>query len=78
MPQVVLNRSLCCFTQDNTNPSKEEEVLYGHRQSGFFGYTHLTGGWDGGQAEYVRVPFGKLSRLAGRPIAHVQSKGFRL
>lgn len=47
-----------CSPQDNTNPSKEQEMMYGHRSGGFFGYSHLTGGWDGGQAEYVRVPFG--------------------
>jgi threonine dehydrogenase-like Zn-dependent dehydrogenase len=29
------------------------------RLAGFFGYSHLTGGWEGGQAEFVRVPFGK-------------------
>ena len=44
--------------QDSTNPSKEQEMLYGHHTGGLFGYSHLTGGWDGGQAEYARVPFG--------------------
>lgn len=29
----------------------------------FFGYTHLTGGWDGGQAEFVRVPYADLNCL---------------
>ncbi|EFN59413.1 hypothetical protein CHLNCDRAFT_8842, partial [Chlorella variabilis] len=48
---------------DNTNPSKEQEMMYGHRSGGFFGYSHLTGGWDGGQAEYVRVPFANLNCL---------------
>jgi threonine dehydrogenase-like Zn-dependent dehydrogenase len=38
----------CC---DCTNPSKEMEEQYGHRTSGMFGYSHLTGGYDGGQAE---------------------------
>ena len=33
-------------------------MLYGHHTGGLFGYSHLTGGWDGGQAEYARVPFG--------------------
>lgn len=42
---------------DSTNPSKEQEVMYGHHTAGIFGYSHLTGGWDGGQAEWVRVPF---------------------
>jgi threonine dehydrogenase-like Zn-dependent dehydrogenase len=32
------------------------EALYGHRTAGIFGYSHLTGGYNGGQAEFVRVP----------------------
>lgn len=46
--------SLC----DNSNPtpSLAEKVL-GHSPSGLFGYSHLTGGYAGGQAEYARVPF---------------------
>ena len=42
----------CC---DTTNPSKEAEALYGHATAGIFGYSHLTGGFDGGQADYDRV-----------------------
>lgn len=42
---------------DNTNPSKEQALMYGHTSAGMFGYSHLTGGWPGGQAEYARVPF---------------------
>ena len=37
------------------------EELYGDRTAGFHGYSHLTGGFDGGQAEYARVPFGEQS-----------------
>lgn len=44
--------SLC----DRTNPSKTMEGLYGHRLSGMFGYSMLTGGYPGNQAEYCRVP----------------------
>lgn len=44
----------CC---DTTNPSKVMETLYGHRITGVFGYGHVTGGYPGGQAEYLRVPF---------------------
>jgi len=47
------NMFSCC---DTTNPSKEMEQLYGHRTAGLFGYSHLTGGYDGGQAEFARVP----------------------
>lgn len=38
-------------------------AMYGHRDAGFFGYSHLTGGFAGGQAEYVRVPFGECNLL---------------
>jgi len=50
----------CC---DNTNPSKQMEDVYGHRTAGIFGYSHLTGGYEGGQAEYVRVPFADTNCL---------------
>lgn len=49
--------SLC----DKTNPSKEMEGMYGHRLSGIFGYSHLTGGYAGDQAEYCRVPNADLT-----------------
>ncbi len=46
--------SLC----DNSNPNKRmADMMYGHSPSGLFGYSHLLGGYAGGQAEYVRVPF---------------------
>ena len=32
--------------------------MYGDKSGGFFGYSHMTGGWSGGQADYVRVPYG--------------------
>jgi len=48
---------------DNTNDSKKQEALYGHRSAGMFGYTHMTGGWDGGQAQYVRIPFADTNTL---------------
>lgn len=37
--------------------------MYGHRDAGFFGYSHFTGGFAGGQAEYVRVPKGNVNLL---------------
>src|SRR2546430_4745273 len=40
----------------NRNKGKADKV-FGHTTAGLFGYTHLTGGYPGGQAEYVRVPF---------------------
>lgn len=38
-------------------------MMYGTRDAGFFGYSHFTGGFPGGQAEYVRVPFGNVNLL---------------
>jgi threonine dehydrogenase-like Zn-dependent dehydrogenase len=46
--------SLC----DNSNPNAEMlEAAYGYSGSGLFGYSHMMGGYAGGQAEYVRVPY---------------------
>ncbi|MBW4459790.1 MAG: glutathione-dependent formaldehyde dehydrogenase [Nodosilinea sp. WJT8-NPBG4] len=52
--------SLC----DNSNPNAwMAEKFYGHSPSGLFGYSHLLGGYAGGQAEYVRVPFADVGPL---------------
>src|SRR4051795_7151416 len=52
--------SLC----DNSNPNAwMAEKLYGYSGSGLFGYSHLYGGYAGGQAEYVRVPFADVGPL---------------
>ncbi|KAH9937092.1 GroES-like protein [Fomitopsis serialis] len=48
---------------DRTNPSSLQNAMYGHRDAGFFGYSHFTGGFAGGQAEYVRVPKGNVNLL---------------
>ncbi len=46
--------SLC----DNSNPNAEiAEAAYGYSGSGLFGYSHMLGGYPGGQAQYVRVPY---------------------
>jgi threonine dehydrogenase-like Zn-dependent dehydrogenase len=46
--------SLC----DNSNPNAwMAEAVYGFSPAGLFGYSHMLGGYAGGQAEYVRVPF---------------------
>lgn len=37
--------------------------MYGTRTAGLFGYSHLTGGFAGGQAEYVRIPLGDVNLL---------------
>lgn len=52
--------SLC----ENSNPNAwAAEKLWGHSPSGLFGYSHLLGGYAGGQAEYVRVPFADVGPL---------------
>jgi threonine dehydrogenase-like Zn-dependent dehydrogenase len=52
--------SLC----DNTNPNAwMNEALNGHSTAGLYGYSHLYGGYAGGQAEYVRVPFADVNPL---------------
>ncbi|WP_448664419.1 zinc-dependent alcohol dehydrogenase [Sphingomonas sp. CJ20] len=51
---------------DNGNPAENQDLgqaLYGEPMSGLFGYTHLTGGYPGGQAEYVRVPFSDVGPI---------------
>jgi len=46
-----------------TNPSNLEKEQYGHRTAAMYGYSHLTGGVPGGQAEYVRVPLADINCL---------------
>jgi threonine dehydrogenase-like Zn-dependent dehydrogenase len=54
------NWSLC----ENSNPNAAlAEKAIGHSASGAFGYSHLTGGFAGGQAEFVRVPFADVGPL---------------
>ncbi|KAK9840659.1 hypothetical protein WJX81_007805 [Elliptochloris bilobata] len=54
----------CC---EATNPNVQMKELYGHQISGMFGYSQITGGYDGGQAEYVRVPFADVNLLKVPP-----------
>jgi len=43
---------------ENSNPNAGiAEKMFGHTTAGIFGYSHITGGYAGGQAEYARVPF---------------------
>jgi threonine dehydrogenase-like Zn-dependent dehydrogenase len=60
----------CRITQysacENSNPVEKQDMsekLYGHPMAGIFGYSHLTGGYSGGQAEYVRVPFSDVGPI---------------
>ncbi|HEX6706707.1 MAG TPA: zinc-dependent alcohol dehydrogenase [Albitalea sp.] len=52
------NWSVC----ETTNRNKDlAQKAFGHTTAGLFGYTHLTGGYAGGQAQYVRVPFADVA-----------------
>ena len=57
--KITIKNKAC----ETTNPSKLMEKMYGHRTSAIFGYSHLTGGVPGGQADYVRVPFADVNCL---------------
>jgi len=54
------NFSVC----ERTNRNAElAATAFGHTTAGLFGYTHLTGGYPGGQAEYVRVPYADTTHI---------------
>jgi threonine dehydrogenase-like Zn-dependent dehydrogenase len=54
------NFSVC----ERTNRNKAfAEKAFGHTTAGLFGYSHLTGGYSGGQAEYLRVPFADATHI---------------
>lgn len=49
---------------ERTNPDHEKvEKLWGHSPAGLFGYSHLLGGYAGGQAEYLRVPYADVGPI---------------
>ena len=49
---------------ERSNRNKDvADKAFGHTTAGLFGYTHLTGGYQGGQAEYVRVPFADKTHI---------------
>lgn len=51
----------CC---DTSNPNaKIAEKMMGHSPAGLFGYSHMLGGFPGGQAEYLRVPFADVGPI---------------
>jgi threonine dehydrogenase-like Zn-dependent dehydrogenase len=54
------NFSVC----ERSNRNKQiADKVFGHTTAGLFGYTHLTGGYPGGQAEYLRVPFADKTHI---------------
>jgi threonine dehydrogenase-like Zn-dependent dehydrogenase len=54
------NFSVCERTNRNGHIAAK---AFGHSTAGLFGYTHLTGGYPGGQAEYLRVPFADATHI---------------
>jgi len=73
--RVVVPFTICCgrcfFCQkgmwslcDNSNPNAQmAEKMYGASSAGLFGYSHLYGGFAGGQAQYARVPFADVGPI---------------
>ncbi len=54
------NYSVC----ERTNRNRElADKMFGHATAGLFGYTQLTGGYPGGQAEYLRVPYADTTHI---------------
>jgi threonine dehydrogenase-like Zn-dependent dehydrogenase len=76
--RVVVPFTICCghcfFCQnqmwslcDNSNPNaRTAEALYGQSGAGVFGYSHMYGGFAGGQAQYARVPFADIGPFVVR------------
>ena len=71
--RVVIPFTICCgeceqcrrgnwSVCERTNRNKAlGDLVFGHTPAGLFGYSHLTGGYAGGQAEYVRIPYADVS-----------------
>ena len=71
--RVVVPFTICCGECDQcrrgnwsvcerTNRNKSvADKLFGHTTAGLFGYSHITGGYPGGHAEYVRVPYADVA-----------------
>ena len=70
---IACGRCFFCDRQlwsacDNSNPNAwMAEKLYGFSSSGLFGYSHMMGGYAGGQAEYVRVPYADVGPVKVPP-----------
>lgn len=71
--RVVVPFTICCGSceqcrrgnwsvcENSNRNGKIAQAAFGHTTAGLFGYTHITGGYPGGQAEYVRVPFADVA-----------------
>jgi threonine dehydrogenase-like Zn-dependent dehydrogenase len=66
---IACGRCFSCQNQlfsvcENSNPNAwMAEKMWGHSPAGIFGYSHLLGGYSGGQAEYARVPFADVGPI---------------
>jgi threonine dehydrogenase-like Zn-dependent dehydrogenase len=67
---AVANDKQCFFCKqklssqcERTNSNSTAKAMYGAQTAGMFGYSHFTGGFAGGQAEYVRVPIADVNLL---------------
>ena len=59
--QCKMGNWACC---ERSNPNgKAQAALYGYPVSGIFGYSHITGGFAGGQAQYLRVPMADVGPI---------------
>ncbi len=56
-------RGLYSLCEDSNPNAAMAERMWGHPVAGIFGYSHLTGGFAGGQAEYARVPFADVGPI---------------
>jgi threonine dehydrogenase-like Zn-dependent dehydrogenase len=68
--KLVLMSQQCFFCKqklssqcEKTNSNTTAKAMYGSQTAGIFGYSHFTGGFAGGQAEYVRCPLGDINLL---------------
>ena len=73
--RVVVPFTICCgecrqckwgnwSACERTNPNGEMQAkVYGYPLAGLFGYSHITGGFPGGQAQYVRVPYADVGPI---------------
>ena len=59
----LCNRDLSSLCDNSNANAWIAEKLMGHSPSGLFGYSHMLGGYAGGQAEYARVPFADVGLL---------------
>jgi len=66
--QIACGNCMYCHRKlssqcEKTNDNTIENAMYGGRTAGMLGYSHFTGGYAGGQAEYVRVAYGDVNLL---------------